>query len=244
MSTNAQNWIDAGADRSLPFLGVADWLSTWPFFISLGLLIAVFYLFPTGRIPSARWRWPWRAYVTAFVVTVVGFAVQPYSHRVGDVVVTNPVGVEPLDPALGFVLAVAGFAMVASAFISVASLIVRARGAGARDTSAAPMAGRCRTARRCALLVAADGRLRLQLGRERVGCDGRRRNDGVVRRHDRVWDPGGDQRRDPQAPSLRPERRHTQNGDRHDDGRHDHGVVRSDRHRCPAVHRWRGSRRT
>ena len=130
VSTNTQDSIDAGADRSLPFLGVADWLSTWPFFISLGLLIAVFYLFPTGRIPSARWRWPWRAYVTAFVVTVVGFAVQPYSHRVGDVVVTNPVGVEPLDPALGLQFWPSPASRWSPArSSSVASLIVRARGA-------------------------------------------------------------------------------------------------------------------
>ncbi|HVF07624.1 MAG TPA: hypothetical protein VNC60_03520, partial [Actinomycetota bacterium] len=54
ISLPSQNWVDAAeaTSRELAFVGVADWLSQWPFFLSLALLIAVFFLYPSGRLPS------------------------------------------------------------------------------------------------------------------------------------------------------------------------------------------------
>ncbi len=128
----AQNWVDAAVaeQRVLPFLGVANWLSQWPFFVCLGLLPAIFFLYPTGALPSERWRMPWRVYLSALVVTVVGFAVLPFRWReVEGVVVTNPVGLQPLEQILGVLLAAAGVVLVVSAFVALASLIMRARAA-------------------------------------------------------------------------------------------------------------------
>ncbi|MGZ8805293.1 MAG: histidine kinase, partial [Microbacterium sp.] len=63
-------------------------------------------------------------------VTVVGFALLPYRwDGIPGTIVTNPVGVESLEPVLGVTLAATGLALVASAFVALASLIVRARGA-------------------------------------------------------------------------------------------------------------------
>ncbi len=128
----AQNWTDAAVQegRALPYIGVANWLSQWPFFICLGLLPAVFFLYPTGSLPSPRWRLPWRIYVTSLVVTVAGFAVLPFRwDGIDGVIVTNPVGIEPIEPVLSVALAVAGVLLVVSAFAALASLIVRARSA-------------------------------------------------------------------------------------------------------------------
>ncbi|CAN5727687.1 hypothetical protein BH18ACT17_BH18ACT17_00100 [soil metagenome] len=127
----SQNWLDAAAEteRNLAFLGLANWLNQWPFFFSLGLLIAVFYLFPTGTVPSSRWRMPWLVYKASLAATVIGFAINPYEQEVAGNVLTNPIGVEPLATVLGTMLAVAGVTLVLSAFASLASLIVRARGA-------------------------------------------------------------------------------------------------------------------
>lgn len=133
VSIVAQKWADVAIaeGRALAFVGVANWLSQWPFFVCLGLLPAVFYLFPTGTLPSRRWRIPWRVYLGALVVTVVGFALLPYRwDGIDGVVVTNPVGIpSAAEPVVGALLAVAGPLLVVSAFVALASLIVRARGA-------------------------------------------------------------------------------------------------------------------
>ncbi len=133
VSAPAQNWVDAAIElgRPLAFVGLANWLSQWPFFLGLGLFPAVFFLYPTGSLPSRRWRLPWRLYVGSLVVTVAGFALLPYRwDGIPGEIVTNPVGVEPLEPVLGVLLAVAGVTLVLSAFVALASLIVRARGSG------------------------------------------------------------------------------------------------------------------
>jgi signal transduction histidine kinase len=96
----------------------ATWLDTWPLLAGLSLFIAVFYLYPDGHLPSRRWRWIWGVYVSATVVTTLGFMLQGS-------------GLDPhLEPALGGVLGLTGFAMLVSALASFASLIVRYRGAG------------------------------------------------------------------------------------------------------------------
>ena len=106
---------------------MAYWLSQTPFFTSLILLVAVFYLFPTGSIASPRWRWPWRIYLTSGIVTIVGFAVQPYEVHDAGPVVTNPIGIEALDGILGPILAVAGLTLVVSSFLAFVSLGTRYR---------------------------------------------------------------------------------------------------------------------
>jgi len=136
VSVPAQNWVDAAIEqqRPLAFVGLANWLAQWPFFLCIGLLPAVFFLFPTGTLPSRRWRTPWRVYVVSLVVTVVGFALLPYRwDGIEGIVVTNPLGVERLEPGLGVVLAVAGVLLLVSGFVALGSLIVRARSAGSEE---------------------------------------------------------------------------------------------------------------
>jgi signal transduction histidine kinase len=128
VSSIAQAFADYGIPRGAGYARAAYWLSQWPFFASLVLLIGVFFLFPTGRLTSPRWRWPWRAYVAAGAVTVVGFAFLPYEYEADNgAVLTNPVGIEPLHGVLGAILAVAGITLLATAFLSFGSLVGRYR---------------------------------------------------------------------------------------------------------------------
>jgi signal transduction histidine kinase len=119
-------FVDASEAGSLTLdatlVGWLGWLGDWPFFAALGLLVAVFYLFPTGVVPSARWRWPWRAYVIAMITTVGGFMVLPTGEYP-----PNPMAIEALEPILSPVLALSGMLIVLSAFGAFASLVARYR---------------------------------------------------------------------------------------------------------------------
>jgi signal transduction histidine kinase len=107
------------------------WATDWPFFLSLCLLVAVFYLFPTGTVPSPRWRWPWRIYVIAVVVLIAGFMVLPRNVGPTETSIANPIGLDAIGSLLGEILAAAGSIVVLSAFAAFASLVFRYRGADA-----------------------------------------------------------------------------------------------------------------
>ena len=131
----AQDLFDYGFGRGGAYATLAYWLSQWPFFASMLLLVAIFYLFPTGHLASPRWRWPWGAYVTAAILTIVGFAVQPYRqvHEDTGFTVTNPVGITSIEQPLGIVLAVAGVTLLMSGFLAFASLVTRYRRGGTEE---------------------------------------------------------------------------------------------------------------
>jgi signal transduction histidine kinase len=133
LSQVAQDLADYGVPRREWYAEVTYWFAQWSFFLSLLLLVSIFFLFPNGHLPSHRWRWPWRAYVSAAIVTVVGFALLPYraTTDVPGVFVSNPFGVEAFEGFLGAILAVSGITLLVSGFIAFASLVVRYRGADA-----------------------------------------------------------------------------------------------------------------
>jgi signal transduction histidine kinase len=131
----AQDVFDRGFAEGAGYSTIAYWFSQWPFFASMLLLVAIFYLFPTGHLASPRWRWPWRAYVTAATVTIVGFAIQPYRQVEADTgfSVTNPVGIPAIEKPLGIALAVGGLTLLVSGFLAFASLVARYRRGGPEE---------------------------------------------------------------------------------------------------------------
>jgi signal transduction histidine kinase len=122
-----------GASTRASYTDLAGWFTTWPFLFALVLPIAVVYLYPTGSIPSARWRWPWRLFVSAAAITIVGFAVLPGQQRPIDEAppVRNPFGIPGVEPVLGVILGVAGAVLLVSALLALSSLVTRYRGADA-----------------------------------------------------------------------------------------------------------------
>jgi len=127
----AQDGLPSGAS----YASFAHWLAQWPFFASMLLLVAVFYLFPSGTIPSRGWRWPWRAYITAACVTIAGFAVLPYrdTETFPGLEVTNPFGIDAFEQPIGIALGIAGFSLLASGFLAFVSLASRYRRAGPEE---------------------------------------------------------------------------------------------------------------
>jgi hypothetical protein len=115
----------------------AAWLSDWsslPVFPT-GLALFAFLLFPDGRLPSPRWRpVAWAAAVQVAVMVVLTLLdPTPIDVGGGFPKVGNLTGVRALghrfDGAVG-VLYVLGIALIATA---IASLVLRGRGAAARE---------------------------------------------------------------------------------------------------------------
>jgi hypothetical protein len=115
------------APGSLPAGEWVAWLAAWvpaaggSLLVTLGLL-----LFPTGRLPSARWRpVAWIAAGSSAAV-VFGLALKPGDLQ-GVLPVDNPTGIEGLASALELLLPVAGMLLAASFLASVISMVLRFR---------------------------------------------------------------------------------------------------------------------
>jgi signal transduction histidine kinase len=126
---------------TLPAPELAGLLAEWsfiPVFTGLGFMLL---LFPSGTLPSPRWR-PFAALaLLATALTMVGFVVHPRLMALpapggASLMLENPLGVRSLGPVLSTVLigtvnglAVLGTVILAAAFVS---LVVRYR-SGGRD---------------------------------------------------------------------------------------------------------------
>jgi hypothetical protein len=123
-------------------LEFADWVSSWVWMVGIGAAATfLLLLFPTGRLPSRRWRPVAWAAGWALGLTVVGIALSPDS---GDLDRENPIAV----PGAELVAGVGLFLLLPAALASVASLVVRYRGAPSEErrqlewlTYAAALAG-------------------------------------------------------------------------------------------------------
>jgi signal transduction histidine kinase len=125
--------IDAG--HSLPGASVAAWFNRASFGLVLAPLPLLFLLFPTGHVPTRRWRPVLWVLLAALVVNQVLFALTPGPLNSGLVElkhpVTNPLGLPAawkgvVEALTGF----AGLAVLVGAALSVVSLILRFRRAG------------------------------------------------------------------------------------------------------------------
>jgi signal transduction histidine kinase len=124
---------------TMPAPKLAGLLAEWafiPVFAGIGFMLM---LFPSGTLPSPRWR-PWAGLgLLATALTMAGFVVRPRLvalPAVGGTSLTfeNPLGVRSLGPVLSTVLigtinglAVLGTVILAAAFVS---LVVRYRSGG------------------------------------------------------------------------------------------------------------------
>jgi hypothetical protein len=114
--------------NSLPGGLVTAWVSNWVPMLALGLLPFFLLLFPTGRLPSRRWRPVAVFAVLVYVVLPVGYAVLP-GPLITFPSVENPLGHEgaagEIVPGVGQVSAWMLF--VLSSLVSLVSLVLRFR---------------------------------------------------------------------------------------------------------------------
>jgi hypothetical protein len=111
----------------LPLDRFMAWLSLWVTIPGFGAFIFLFLLFPTGHLPSARWKW-----VAILAAGVLGAGTLGVAIRPGPVdavpVIDNPFG---LDAAAGFARfledGLGAFAVFPVALASILSLVLRVR---------------------------------------------------------------------------------------------------------------------
>jgi signal transduction histidine kinase len=121
-----------GRSEPLPGTSLAGWLNNLAFGLLAAPLPLIFLVFPTGRIPSPRWRpvvWLW---AVALGLLSLALALRPGDVFAtpadqGGIDVANPIGIDELEPVLGLVIQAAATALIIVAGLSLVSLIIRFR---------------------------------------------------------------------------------------------------------------------
>ena len=110
--------------------GWAQWLG-WIWFFGIGFVVFVLLLFPTGSLPSRRWRPVAWAAAAAIAAWALGNAFAPTLISAGSPPVRNPVAVAGPIGHIFYFLGEAGAALIfATGLAAIVSLVFRYRRAG------------------------------------------------------------------------------------------------------------------
>jgi signal transduction histidine kinase len=120
------------SDPPLPFAGGAAWLGRTGFPLMFAPIPLIFLLFPTGKVPSPRWRWLLWTMLSALAINAMLYALTPGSVDSGftelETLVTNPLGLPSAwKGAVENVTELAGLIAFAGSFLCVLSLVMRYR---------------------------------------------------------------------------------------------------------------------
>src|SRR6266566_750147 len=140
---NPIGWLLSATGLSYAFAGMGQLLlqfprtrawgnwTGWIFFLGIGFVTFVLLLFPTGLLPSRRWRPVAWAGAAAIAAWVLGNAFAPTLIAAGPPPVHNPIGVAGPAGHVFDVLGRAGAALiVATGLAAIVSLVFRYRRAG------------------------------------------------------------------------------------------------------------------
>ncbi len=98
--------------------------SVWPLMIGAIMLLAL--LFPTGRVPSQRWRYLPPAMVGLALILFIGTVLTPGPIDTGaGVRIINPIGVEPLGSVIDIAGTIGGIGLMLSAIPAILAVVLR-----------------------------------------------------------------------------------------------------------------------
>jgi hypothetical protein len=113
----------------------SNWLG-WLWLFGIGFVVFVLLLFPTGTLPSRRWRPVGWAAAAALAGWVIGNAFAPTIISAGSPAMRNPIGVGGPTGHVFDILAGAGSALIAATGLAaLVSLVFRYRRAGTEPFS-------------------------------------------------------------------------------------------------------------
>ena len=121
---------------SLPAPEVVGAIAVWAFVVTAPSLAFMLFLFPTGTLPSRRWRPILLIGFAAIALTSIGFLVNPVPLALpapgGAFRIPNPLGIESLGSLIAAVLVGTVWAIVLTIAAAFIALVVRYR-AGSRE---------------------------------------------------------------------------------------------------------------
>lgn len=109
------------------------WFNSWSWWMLIGSIILVFFLFPTGRLLSKKWRWGLVALAIGFLLFLFTATFTSVFEDVTTLVtIPNPIGFIPVE-ATGLLIAIMGLFLISPALASIASVFVRYRSSQATE---------------------------------------------------------------------------------------------------------------
>jgi uncharacterized membrane protein len=117
--------------NSLPGPGVVGAIAEWAFVVTAPSLAFMLFLFPTGTLPSRKWRPILLTGIAAIALTSIGFLVNPVPLALpapgGAFRIPNPLGIESLGSLIAAVLVGTVWAIVLTIAAAFIALVVRYR---------------------------------------------------------------------------------------------------------------------
>lgn len=109
------------------------WFNSWSWWLLIGPIILIFYLFPTGQLVSKNWRWGVISLAFGFGLFLFAATFSAQAEDLdGTHVFSNPIGFLPED-VVGALIAAMGLFLVSAAIISLVSVFVRYRRSAATE---------------------------------------------------------------------------------------------------------------
>ena len=110
-----------------PLQALFAWLTNWVYVVTFMPLPAILLLFPTGRVPSPRWRFvPYLLAGGALSLAVASW-IRPGEVDSDVVSFANPTGVESLKPVSDVLASIGSVAVLVAGLVSVVALVFRYR---------------------------------------------------------------------------------------------------------------------
>lgn len=103
------------------------WFNSWSWWMLIGSIILIFFLFPTGRLISRKWRWGLFSLAIGFLVFLFAATFSTFfEDQTSSITLSNPIGFLPIE-ATGIFIAIMGLFLITPALASLVSVFVRYR---------------------------------------------------------------------------------------------------------------------